>query len=130
MSTRPRSNGKVEYICRTGSHTLGSCVHPTIVTNTLDEAVWSRALSILTDPAVITEELAKRRGQDPAQEELATIDATLARLERQQRVTAQAIASMEDADAAAPLTAQLQHLAIQRRTLLAEREQIVARSAA
>ncbi len=128
MSTRPRSNGKVEYICRTGNHTLGSCVHPTMVTHTLDEAVWSRALGILTNPAVITEELAKRHGQDPTQEELATIDATLGRLERQQRVTAQAIASLEDADAAAPLTAQLQHLAAQKRTLHAEREQLVAQA--
>lgn len=122
MYARPRVDGKVEYVCKRGSELPGTCPRPTIVAHALDAAVWGKAQRILTDPGVVAAEVEQLRVTDPTAEELRAIARAVDRVEHQQRMGAQAVTLLADADAAAPMVAQLEALAEQKRSLIHERE--------
>ena len=87
----------------------------------LDAAVWSRVTALLTQPEIIVAEVERRRGIDPTARNLATVDHALAAVTRQQGNLARTLALLDDADATAPLVAELSILAARKRELDGER---------
>lgn len=126
MYPRPRTNGKAEYVCRRGQNFLGECVKPTLMTHRLDEAVWSKVEEILTNPWTIREQLERQQadGYTPAEDQLASLERSLTKLNQQQANLSHAVAMLTEPDAAAPLLARLEDIAKQKRTVLEEREQL------
>ncbi len=86
----------------------------------LDAAVWSRVTALLTEPDTIAAEIARQRGNDPTAGNLATIVSALAAVARQQANLTRTLALLDDADATAPLVAELNVLAARKRELEAE----------
>lgn len=121
MYARPRSNGRVDYVCKRNTEFPGSCPNPTIVTHLLDHAVWSKAQEILKNPETILRQLERLQAADPTQEDLRAIDAAVRSLDKRKAVLAQSISMVSDIEAAAPLISHLQELTKQERTLNQER---------
>lgn len=121
MYARPRSNGRVDYVCKRNSDFPGSCPNPTIVTHQLDQAVWSKAHEILMNPETILRQLERLQAANPTKEELSAIDAALRSLDKRTAVLVQSISMVSDAEAAAPLISHLEGLTKQGRTLKQER---------
>ncbi|MDP9375378.1 MAG: recombinase family protein, partial [Chloroflexota bacterium] len=95
----------------------------------LDGAVWARVRALLTDPATVAAEVARHREDDGAEADLAAVDSALAAVAKQQANLATAVAMLDDADAAAPLVAQIKALGERKRALAGERAGILARRA-
>jgi site-specific DNA recombinase len=115
------------YYC--GGHHLrpGVCPAPTIIsTDLLDDEVWHRVESILTQPDIIERELERLRQDDPTEADLALLDAAIADITRRQTNVSRAIARLDDADSE-PLLKELASLGSQRRQLEAERDGVLAR---
>ncbi|MFT4040700.1 MAG: recombinase zinc beta ribbon domain-containing protein [Thermomicrobiales bacterium] len=129
MKTRPRSNGRdVDYYCGGSSNIL--CAHPTSITgHILDDAVWTRVREIIVDPSTVARELERLRHTDPTGEDLASLQRLIDDVSRQQTNLARAIAMLEDADASAPLVAQLASLSDRRKILEREQEGVEDRRA-
>ena len=125
MYARPRSNGRVDYVCKRNSEFPGSCPNPTIVTHQLDQAVWAKALEILMDPETILRQLERLQAADPTEEELSAIDAALRSLDKRTAVLIQSISMVSDAEAAAPLISHLEGLTKQGRALKQERAKLL-----
>lgn len=132
MYPRPRSNGVLEYVCKYGGDFPGICKRPSIVAHKVDEDVWNHVREVLTNPAVVKEEIEKQRqsGKDPAANELVSLDRLLAQVAKQQNVTAGAVGMLDDPDAAAPLLVRLERLADQKRNLLSERARLLEQQVA
>jgi site-specific DNA recombinase len=129
VNARPRRDGNVDYLCKSGRRN-GDCPGCTIFGRRLDTAVWSRVSAILTDPSVVAREVVRLRASDPTADDLAAVDRALAEIERQQSNAARSIALLDDAEAAAPLVAQLRMLQQRRASLVSERDDICDRRAA
>lgn len=125
MYARPRSNGRVDYVCKRSTEFPGSCPNPTIVTHLLDQAVWSKARAILMNPETILRQLDRLQAVDPTQEDLSAIDSAVRGLDKRKSVLVQSISLVSDIDAAAPLVAHLEELTKQERTLYQERALLV-----
>ena len=93
----------------------------------LDGAVWERVYGILTNPAIISREVAKRRGTDPTAGDRAAVERTLADVTRQQANLARRVAAIDDEAVATILLAELASLGERRRGLLAERDVLAGR---
>ena len=129
MKVRPRSNSGVDYYC-TGNNGL-PCPHPTSITgNVLDGAVWGRVRAVIVDPATVASEVERIRRDDPTTDDLRTVQRLVADVERQRTNLTNALAMLDDPDAAAPLVAQLRALGERRRALDAEQEALARRQAA
>jgi site-specific DNA recombinase len=126
VQARPRSNGKIEYLCAHGKR-HGDCSGCSISGQWLDSATWERVEHILRNPEIVERELGRVRGTDPAAEDLATASRALAEVERQSANIARAIGRIDDDEGAAPLLAQLTELKQRRQHLNAEIERIEAR---
>jgi site-specific DNA recombinase len=124
MYPRPRSNGRTDYVCKSTQDIIRTCPSPTIVTHTLDAAVWSKAHLILTNPATVETELQRLKTDDPTEQELRGVDQTILSLEKRKFMLVQSIALVTEAEAAAPLVAHLDELVRQERTLKEERLRI------
>ncbi len=92
----------------------------------LDEAVWSRVTALLMQPDIIAAEAAKHRDGNPTAADLATTDRVLTEVARKQVNLARTIAAIDDADAAAPLVAEMKALGERKRALEKERAVILA----
>lgn len=128
MQARPRSNGRIEYLCAHGKRN-GDCGGCYISGPLLDAATWKRVESILRNPEIVEQELIRLRKGDPAADDFAAAARVLADIERQSTNIARAIARIDDDDAAAPLLAQLTELKQRRQSMRAEMERIEARHA-
>lgn len=130
MYPRPRSNGRIDYVCKATGDYPRTCPGPTIVTHRLDEAVWSKASAILTNPETVTRELDRLKTADPTSEDLATIDSALKAIEKRRAMLVQSITLVTEVEAAAPLVAHLDELVRQERALNDERVHILGRKQA
>jgi site-specific DNA recombinase len=126
MQARPRSNGKIDYVCGYGNRT-GNCPGCTIVTHVLDAATWERVEAILRNPRIVEQEVNRLREADPASDDKVAVNRVLADIERQSTNIARAIAQIDDDEAAAPLISQLTELKQRRQSMLSEMERIEAR---
>ncbi len=127
MYPRPRSNGRVDYVCKGIQDILRTCPGPTIVTHILDHAVWSKAETILTDPDTVRRELERLQTADPTEDDLVTVDQALQQLSKRKGVLVQSIAMVTEPEAAAPLVAHLEELTKQERSLKQKHDQVLHR---
>jgi site-specific DNA recombinase len=129
MHVRPRSDGGVDYYCGP-THGL-PCPRPTTIKGSvLDPEVWNRVRSIITDPSTVSREIARLQSNDPTVDEVRSVSKLLEGIERQRRNLTHAVAMLDDADAVAPLVAQLRSLTERRRALEAERSALEQRQSA
>lgn len=124
---RNTRRGSLFPIYRTTLGTHANCANPSIRAVVLDAAVWARVKQLLSDPDLIAAEVAKRQATDSTAADLATLDRALVEVVRQQGNLARAIAAIDDADAAAPLVAQMQSLGQRKRELEQEQASLAAR---
>jgi hypothetical protein len=95
----------------------------TMVAKELDEEVWSRVLQVIAHPEILLKEIEVQLSQpDTAEKDLESLDRELAKIERQQKSTANAISLLDNEEAYAPLVEKLQLLASLERELERERE--------
>ncbi len=134
LAVRPdrKKNGTISalYVCSGNARDRHGCPTFGITAAKLDREVWDYLIDRITRPEVLTAEWRPQQRDDPTAADLASLDRSLAELSRQQVVTANAVATLEDVDAAAPLLVKLQALAGQKRALEADRGRLVARRAA
>jgi site-specific DNA recombinase len=129
MTARPRSDGGVDYRCRTSNGL--PCPRPTtIMGSVIDHAVWSRVRAVIVDPDTIARQVERLRGQDPSVDDLNVVQRLITEIERQRTNLSNAIAMLDDADAAAPLVAQLRALSERRRVLGIEQDALNQKQAA
>lgn len=114
------ARGLVYY--RHGSRTLDchGCPTVTIRTDGLDAAVWRHVSEIVMQPSVITAEVERRRQFDPNAANLAAIERCLQETTRRQTNLIRRLAAIDDEDAAALVTAEINGLAMQRQQLQEE----------
>lgn len=130
MYPRPRSNGRVDYVCKGTKSIPRVCPGPTIVAHILDQAVWEKAETILTDPATVTKELERLHSCDPTEQDLVVIDDALRQMEKRMAMLVQSIAMVTEPDAAVPLVTHLEDLTRQANTLKHERDHVLERQKA
>jgi hypothetical protein len=118
LGVRNTRNGKTSPTYA-GCTTPG-CPHPTMTAANLDSAVWDRVASVLRRPTVIASEVARHRGSGGLDRERAAVATVLDGIGDKQARLARAIASLDDADATAPLLAELSALADQKKAATAE----------
>jgi site-specific DNA recombinase len=95
----------------------------------LDPAVWSRVRNVIVDPDTVAREVERLRSKDPTGDDLRAVQRLIAAVERQQTNLSNAVAMLDDPDAAVPLVAQLTALAERRRKLDAEQVALAERQA-
>lgn len=122
-------NTSMRYIC--GNHTTFPvrCDGVRIDGLMLDDAIWNWIVERLGNPALIEEELARLRADDPTSDDLAELDRREADIERQEGNLTRALARLAAVQAEAPVLAELERLAKQRAALNREREEVLARQA-
>lgn len=130
MYPRPRSNGRIDYVCKSTKNLSRPCPAPTIVSHALDHAVWGKAEMVLTDPGTVKRELERLRTSDPTQHDLAAVDKAIQQIVKREAALVQSISMVTEPEAAAPLVAHLDELARQTRTLKLERTQVLERQKA
>ena len=114
------------YVANQGT-THRDCGHTfSISAPLLDQAVWQRAEAILSDKRLIADQIARLRESDPTEADLATIDRTLAEVDRKRANLARRVAGIDDDEAAAPLVAEIAALGKQRKQLDHERGAVLA----
>src|SRR5215207_7881052 len=122
----PGRNYKERYVCG-NLH----CRKVTIATAPLDKAVWGLVRRVLTDPDVITREIARTKTDSANTTELerAAIERLLADVRAKQRNAAKAIVALDDEEIAAPLRDELRFLGERRKGLEAELGALIQRAA-
>jgi hypothetical protein len=116
------------YYC-TGASVRGKCVMKPSIRQPIDDIVWSRVRSILTQPDVIARELERLRGSDPTADDLAAVERSLAEIDRQERNLVDQLANLGGA-VAALIADKLRAYEQQRERLAAERAEILGRRSA
>lgn len=127
MYPRPRSNGRIDYVCKSTQQFIRICPGPTIVTHKLDDAVWTKACLILTDPETVARELERLKTDDPTEQDIMGLQDVLSSLEKRKTMLVQSITLVTEPEAAAPLVAHLDELVRQERTLRDERVKLMDR---
>lgn len=113
------------YRCTTNSATPELCVASnTLAAEALDDAVWQQVEEVLKDPDLVAREVATLAGTDPTAPRREAADRRMAEIERQRAKAADAIATLNDDDASAPLLMKLQALASEAREVRAEQEML------
>ncbi len=118
------TKGGPAYKCSTTSRDRHGCPHFGIKTATLDQAVWSKVESVLTQPDVVKTEVARLRREDPTQINLDVVVRRLAEVERKQRNLVRRLSDIDDDDVANLIRADLHTLAVERRRLAHERDDL------
>jgi DNA invertase Pin-like site-specific DNA recombinase len=95
----------------------------------LDRAVRELARTVYTHPEVILEQAEMHRASDPTAADLAVVEATLADVLRAQENIARVAGMIVDAEAAAPLVAQLTRLAEQKQAAERDRARLLEQRA-
>jgi site-specific DNA recombinase len=96
------------------------------VCRTLDAAVWDRIATILRDPQTIAREVEQLRDANTEADEESTTTKRIAEVERRRSNLARSLAALDDAEASAPLLAELQTLSNRHKDLLSERDALAA----
>jgi site-specific DNA recombinase len=118
-----------QYRCIRGMSLDPRCKGTHISVPLLDAAVWARVEALLLQPGVIERELAKQQHSDPTTDDLAAIDATLAKLRRQQENLIDQLANV-GGNVAKLVTTKLAEMDAQQSRHLVERETLLKRRAA
>jgi len=95
----------------------------------LDAIVWDKIRGIIMQPDVVAKELARLQQDDPTDADHCAVERALTEIERKRANLSRSLALLDDAEAAAPLVAELKVLAERKRELGAERDTIAARQA-
>lgn len=120
LSITKRSGRTHMYRCHPIGRERNGCPSFGIMAPILDMAVWRRVEDVLTEPAVIAAEVARRANVDPYKDDLASLERRLMTVANQQARLAKAVAALDDEEAAAPLLIELQNLASEAKILVAE----------
>jgi len=118
------AKGGAAYQCSTTARDRHGCPHFGIKAATLDAAAWSRVESVLTEPDVVKAEVARLRRDDPAKANLEAMTRRLNEVERKQRNLVRTLSDIDDDDVADLVRADLQTLAVERRRLDEERNNL------
>ncbi len=126
LSITRRTGRTHMYRCHPVGTDRYGCPSFGVMASILDAAVWGKVEDVLTRPAIIAAEVARRLDQDPFAADLAALDRRLAVLSSQRTRLARGVALLEDEEAAAPLLLELQGLAKESKVLSAERASLEA----
>lgn len=119
---------KIVYRCSRQVRKDTTCPSVTIRAEVLDRIVWGRVARALWNPDQLWRDAERLRENDPTGDELARLGKLIANVERSQRNVAQAIAMLDgNPDGIAPLVAQLDALAAQRKQLLTDQAETEGR---
>jgi site-specific DNA recombinase len=110
------------YRCNGVNKDRAGCPPVSIKASDLDEAVWRRAVEVLSDPRVIAAEVERRRGKSNGGHELALIEQRLTAIDRQRQNLVRAIGLLTDDDSVGLMTQELTTLSSQRKELERERQ--------
>jgi site-specific DNA recombinase len=116
------------YICPSPTCKQPGVTQPTIAASIIDPIVWGLVRAVLSDPAIIARELDKQRNDGALDRDLAALDTRLAANATKQTTLARRIAVLSD-DAAEPVMTELELLAAAKRTMEADRAELVRRLA-
>jgi site-specific DNA recombinase len=129
LSITKRAGRAHLYRCHPVGRERHGCPSFGVMAPILDEAVWRRVEAVLTRPAIIASEVARRAQADVHAADLAALDRRRAGVASRRGRLARAVATLEDEEAAAPLLADLRKLAAEAKVLTEERASLEARVA-
>ena len=129
MRVTSRPNRAQAYQCCGAQSLSQPCEGHALTVPELDASVWQRVRSVLLDPTVIAQQLARLRATDPTEADLRAIDKPLADVTRRQGNLTREIAATDDSDIAGVLRAELGALAKRKRELEAERDVVESQRA-
>jgi site-specific DNA recombinase len=115
------------YRVRTGVSGHDGCPSLGITAATLDDAVWRRVRALFLQPEIIEREVERLRTDDPTVADRAAVEQSLAAITKQQTNLTRTIATLDDADASAPLVDALKAAGARKRELEAECAALEAR---
>ncbi|HEV2122581.1 MAG TPA: recombinase family protein [Chloroflexota bacterium] len=125
MARRRPDRGTYVYWCGQNGH-RGGCRH-NIAAPLLDNAVWARVASVLTQPETIAAELERMRQNDPSTADLESVESSLTAVVRQQRNLVENLAQV-NGTVASIIAEKLNALEAQRNQLTEERATILGRT--
>ncbi len=105
-----------------------NCRSVAIDADVLDSAVETYLKHVVLDRDVLALMIGRLRDDDTATTDTTATEATLAKVKKRQTIVANAVAALNDFDAAAPLLIKLNGLAAERRTLETELAQLRTRA--
>ncbi len=108
------------YSCSTLNRDRHGCPGFGISTHILDAAVWTRVETVLRDPELIAAEAERRLQADPVAGDLEVLGRQVVEIGKRQANLTRIAAALDDADASAPVIAELRALADQKRALDSE----------
>lgn len=103
------------------------CTATRITAAELDAAAETYLRRVALDPDVLARMIDRLTAEDAGAADLASVEASLATVKKQQRIAANSIIALDDEEAAAPLEAKLKELAARKKALEAERATLTAR---
>jgi site-specific DNA recombinase len=118
-----------QYRCDIRARHVHGCPTPVIGTNTLDAAVWQKVEQVLRDPHVIAREVETLRADGGLDRDLTAVERLLVGIIKKQANLATLAATVDDAEAASPLVAELKALAGRKKAAEAERDTLQRRIA-
>ncbi len=121
-SSRSSRSQQSQYRCDVRARHAHGCPLPTIGTNDLDRAVWHKVTHVLRDPRVIAREVEALRVDGGLDRDLSAVERLLSGIAKKQANLATLAATVDDAEAAAPLVAELKALAARKNAAEAERD--------
>ncbi|MFN8472253.1 MAG: recombinase family protein [Anaerolineae bacterium] len=128
MNAGIAKGGKPYYYCGRQKRYHHECPDGATISGTiLDAAVWERVEKVLTQPDVITRELARLHEADPTTADLTAVDKALADSNRKQANLVRRLADFDDEAVADAIKKELNTLAAQKRQLEKEKAQILTR---
>jgi site-specific DNA recombinase len=104
------------------------CREHTIIAETLDGPIWKLCAELALQPEIIEARLREQRDEPTLDADAAAIERALRDVERKQQNLARLVADLDDADAAAPLLAELTALGARRRALEEARAEVAGRA--
>ena len=109
-----------QYRCTAQRQHGPACPRPSITASMVDPDVWRRVASVLRDPRIVAQEVARRRDDGSLDRDLAALDKRIAALTDKQSRMARRVGDIDDDEVAAPLLVELKAMAAQKTA--AERE--------
>jgi site-specific DNA recombinase len=116
------------YMCPSSTCKQPGVTQPTIAASIIDPIVWGLVREVLSDPGIIARELDAHRIDGGLDRDLAALDTRLAASATKQTTLARRIAVVSD-DAAEPVMAELELVVAAKRTMEADRAELVRRIA-
>ncbi|MDP9470199.1 MAG: recombinase family protein [Chloroflexota bacterium] len=120
-------NGKggTYYRCNTTSRDVYGCPSFTITASALDAAAWARVEQVLSDPQIVANEVARLRGTDPTETNVAALDKRIAEVERRRTNLTRRTAAIDDDELAAPFLVEIKTLGDQHKRLRDDRDALL-----